>query len=391
MYAFKKKSIDESISELEKWQSTFDISWLLILKVANQTLATGDQMIATQERLPNVTEGLISQSHPKPEADRAVFLRPDGIDMSTASLITFCEARHFTKGSESLILDSLTCSSTSKISRSLVVKDVKSLAQKLYAHQDPGYGLFKCKGVLKRDTRDQNEDQLNFTLVFKVPRYLLEPRSMRKMLLRAECPNSLSEVVRIGQELAKAVSYIHLLDFVHKKICPESILLLRHIEKDYLAAYLVGFQKFRKDGGMTSLLGSSDWPQMLYCHPKRYGQRPEDAYIMQHDIYSLGVCLLEIGLWESLVRYGESGQLVPSQLIKDYLPSSGMGSIESLKQHLVMLARTRLPRRIGSKYAEIVETCLTCLDDGNADFGDESEFLDADGVLVGVRYIEKLR
>jgi hypothetical protein len=55
-----------------------------------------------------------------------------------------------------------------------------------------------------------------------------------------------------------------------------------------------------------------------------------------------------------------------------------------------MLARTKLPRRTGTNYAEIVETCLTCLDDDNIDFGDESEFVDEDGILVGVRYFGKV-
>ncbi len=56
----------------------------------------------------------------------------------------------------------------------------------------------------------------------------------------------------------------------------------------------------------------------------------------------------------------------------------------------MMVCRTELPRRMGSVYAQIVETCLTCLDH-DADFGDENEFVDEDGVLVGVRFIEKVR
>jgi hypothetical protein len=44
-----------------------------------------------------------------------------------------------------------------------------------------------------------------------------------------------------------------------------------------------------------------------------------------------------------------------------------------------------------TKYAEIAETCLTCLDPENADFGDATEFEDEDGICVGVRYIEKVR
>ncbi|KAM0543152.1 hypothetical protein ACHAPJ_012450 [Fusarium lateritium] len=212
---------------------------------------------------------------------------------------------------------------------------------------------------------------------------------MRDFLLSQERPHSLSDIIRIGRELAKAVSYVHLLDFVHKNIRPESILLPRHTETNEWVTYLVGFQKFRKDGGMTSRLGSSDWEQSLYCHPRRYGKKPEDAYIMQHDIYSLGVCLLEIGLWESFVLYEETGQVVPSALIESFLSSDTTSRIETLKNGLVTLARTSLPGRTGSKYAEIVETCLTCLDESNTDFGDEAEFLDTDGILVGVRYIEK--
>ena len=45
---------------------------------------------------------------------------------------------------------------------------------------------------------------------------------------------------------------------------------------------------------------------------------------------------------------------------------------------------------MGNHYAEIVETCLTCLDKNNSDFGDEIEFLDCNGIPVGVRYIEKV-
>ena len=33
---------------------------------------------------------------------------------------------------------------------------------------------------------------------------------------------------------------------------------------------------------------------------------------------------------------------------------------------------------------------MTCLDESNLDFGNRSEFEDEDGVLVGVRYIEKV-
>ena len=45
---------------------------------------------------------------------------------------------------------------------------------------------------------------------------------------------------------------------------------------------------------------------------------------------------------------------------------------------------------MGRVYTNVVISCLTCLDPQNQDFGDESEFMDEDGILVGVRYIEKV-
>lgn len=59
------------------------------------------------------------------------------------------------------------------------------------------------------------------------------------------------------------------------------------------------------------------------------------------------------------------------------------------KDRLLDLTRLELPRVMGTEYSKVVETCLTCLDENNDDFGDQSEFEDTDGIVVGARYIEK--
>jgi hypothetical protein len=112
---------------------------------------------------------------------------------------------------------------------------------------------------------------------------------------------------------------------------------------------------------------------------------------MQHDIYSLGVCLLEIGMWETFVTYdspeGEAQRSKALCLDKDELELS---NASALKDHLVTLSRSsKLTAKMGTKYSEVVEMCLTCLDEGNVYFGDGQEFQD-DGVSVGVRYIKKV-
>lgn len=58
---------------------------------------------------------------------------------------------------------------------------------------------------------------------------------------------------------------------------------------------------------------------------------------------------------------------------------------------MVSLAKDRLPVVVGERYTNLTTACLTCLDkvDGNT-FGTEKELHDQDGILVGVRYIEKV-
>jgi hypothetical protein len=57
------------------------------------------------------------------------------------------------------------------------------------------------------------------------------------------------------------------------------------------------------DGGVTSFraedLDPRRWP---YRHPQRWGEKVKWPFTMLHDIYSLGVVLLEIGLWQSLIK-----------------------------------------------------------------------------------------
>lgn len=61
-----------------------------------------------------------------------------------------------------------------------------------------------------------------------------------------------------------------------------------------------------------------------------------------------------------------------------------------IKRELVALAESRLPQTMGTVYTNVVLSCLKCLDPDNEVFGDENEFTDEDGILVGVRYIEKV-
>lgn len=108
---------------------------------------------------------------------------------------------------------------------------------------------------------------------------------------------------------------------------------------------------------------------------------------MEHDIYSLGVCLLEIGLWTSFVAYDSEEKPCQGEIL-NAIPDTQ--SPTDLKTALVLMAKEQLPSKMGDRYCSIVVNCLTCLDEDNADFADEAQFQDESGILIGVKYIEKV-
>jgi hypothetical protein len=124
---------------------------------------------------------------------------------------------------------------------------------------------------------------------------------------------------------------------------------------------------------------------------------------MQHDIYSLGVVLLEIGLWTSFVLYGED-EGTSSPIQNDILgsvdlarPRNPRGSASRNKLELEGLAIRELPSRVGKRYTDVVLLCLRCLDAGNGSNHDgqgcdvgAADWTDEDGVTIGVSYIENV-
>lgn len=210
------------------------------------------------------------------------------------------------------------------------------------------------------------------------------------MILNGSPSVSLTYRLIIAKSIARSVIFLHTASFVHKNIRPETVLTT-----DSGAAYLVGFQRFRGATSNTYRTGDTLWQENLYRHPTRQGEAPEEVYTMQHDVYSLGVCLLEIGLWTSFVNYTTNMHhedcIVPGLLdIATVLPISDVRKRAfEFKRMCTRLATERLPSRMGEMYTEVVLACLTCLDKDSS-FADTAEEADEDGVAVGVHYISKV-
>jgi serine/threonine protein kinase len=278
---------------------------------------------------------------------------------------------------------------------SQVREDVEDLARKLMQVDPDAFGLLRCHGVLRN--LDTNGQLSSIDILYQTPKDSSQPTSLRELLLDQK-PVSVSAIMRLVKQLVRSVSYIHACNFVHKNIRPENIIVFQGPNSPLGSTFLLGFSHFRNTNFQTNLIGDPAWHRNLYRHPQRQGTLVQDRYVMQHDIYSLGVCLLEIGLWKPFVWYpisGEHGEPVPGLVLEFKLSDAQFATVGSaaslgIKEHLVELAKNNLPSRLGDMYTEIVLACLNCLDPENEEFGSVKDLVDGDGVTVGVRFIEKV-
>jgi serine/threonine protein kinase len=426
---YLKSPLQKSVQDFEDWYRRWDPSWFLIARLALPEIdaAIREHRSETDDATPLKIMGGLRDAHRanmetnhRPLGflpNNVAFYLPRQVDLSTASVCARSDSHTLA------ILDHIEYRpGTSEVD---ISDDVQSLAR-VMSNLDPvACNLLKCEGV-KRNT-DEAGRLRGFSLAFEMPPprpslsnelissrtnddrstmvsghtvvaiwyYLLtsaqmEIRSLRSSLLRQTPVVSISFRLAIAKSMARAVIFLHSASFVHKNIRPETVLTT-----DSGSSYLVGFQKFRATASHTYMLGDALWHENVYRHPTRQGVAPEDMYTMLHDVYSLGVCLLEIGLWSSFVQYaiGSNGEtsILPGLLEIAAVPKmrDERRRAFELKRVLTDLATSKLPGCMGDKYTSLVVSCLSCLDKTSKfiDSDAASDNLD-DGTDLGARYIQ---
>ncbi|KAF2233266.1 hypothetical protein EV356DRAFT_568130 [Viridothelium virens] len=336
-YASLKESLDRTIRDLESWQKMFDPSWFLIMRVASQHVDM--ELDRSHQASPMMTtaSSVRDSLREHPQQPISVFLPENRLYTAQFTDIPFSSAKllHWADSTRWFLVDPISCDSRLEFDQRR--KAVRDLARKLMIVEPTTFALLKF---------------------FKTPDKAFIPQTLRTTLLLRGTHHSLPERLRLATQLSRAICSIHTFGFVHKSIRPENIMLFQDEDSKLGSAFLLGFEKIRLEEGGTKLRGDNAWEKNLYRHPERQGV----------DFQASGT--------DS--EHAEPGNYEFS------------GEAESVKNELIALANEKLPSYMGSKYAMIVKTCLTCLDEGIEDFGDEDELQDEDGVLVAVRYIEKL-
>ena len=312
---FKKESIDKTIRELEEWQRYYDPTWYLVVLI-NNTLVDSEllQLAPPRSNAATSLSGTTALRSIRQEGTESlaqahhavhVSLDPSVLDTGETTAIRFSDTKLFTQVSESetrtFLVDSLSCGHFPNVAMARV--DSEALARRLKVADREASSLPKCQGIVK--TKNATGDLESIHILFRFRGG--SPRSLRQDLLEAQTV-SLSRILGIARCLAKTISFVHVCEFVHKNIRPEAVIITdTGIGASSQEAFLLGFVSFRNVNFQTLRKGDNMIERNLYRHPSRQGGLIRDNYVMQHDIYSLGVCLLEIGLWTSFVSYSEAG------------------------------------------------------------------------------------
>lgn len=156
--------------------------------------------------------------------------------------------------------------------------------------------------------------------------------------------------VRVAREFVTAVAYVHAVDWVHKAVRPNNVLML-HAYNDLAFpsglghAFLVGFEFARHGGARSTGSGHWGWKDDIYRHPDRQNRDGVDLeiyYTTKHDIYSVGVVLLEIAVWASVA------QSLPELKLAD----------PDQRRRLLLDYADQAAGSIGSRYAALAKKCI---------------------------------
>ena len=352
---FLKGSLEKDVSALEKWRDMFSSTFYMLSIPKNPTL---DRILSMEVRknappvgsaVANVKAIRDVQANDPTKQFSSVWLPPVRMYFPnpigySGSHIVLDENTH-TK----YIMETITADQGRRDYDQLD-RDVTKLARVLRESKDVP-GILACKGVVRKVGMTGQPEEFQFIL--EMPHRLGDtPSCLRSVLHRsAHEPPPLEGRVLLARQIANAVIFVHNLNFVYKNMRPDTILIFPNPGNTLGIPFLLGYQMFRSVNGITFKAGDHSWWKNLYRHPSRQGIHPDKIYRMQHDIYSLGVILLEIGLWSPFVDQNEQpgealSEIVP--ILQDRDQSKGAIRIEKV---LVSMASHYLPPKTGTKYS----------------------------------------
>ena len=171
--------------------------------------------------------------------------------------------------------------------------------------------ILNCLGYFQDDSADRRL----FGFINVIPpkaSQLSIPVSLNELLQDVRNPKrtfalpTLPQRIRIAQRLAITFLELHNSEWLHKSFHSDNVIFFKQNDKvvQFEAPYVCGFEFSRPDQVSAISFDVQSSLMDIYRHPSLRGpfqpgkERPR--YQRAYDVYSLGLVLLEIGLWQSV-------------------------------------------------------------------------------------------
>ncbi|KAI3582919.1 hypothetical protein IWW34DRAFT_726079 [Fusarium oxysporum f. sp. albedinis] len=190
---------------------------------------------------------------------------------------------------------------------------IHDLALLLHSEKKPQeFRTLECIAMV--DIPVAEEEDAQYGLVFKLEEGQQVYNLLELLSREGSAPKSLTERLKLAKLLSKTLLFLHLGSWLHKGIRSDNVLFLSSdiSSVDLGAAYIGGFDYSRlfRETRLTQNVGDNRF-QNAYRHPDHQGhplhengERPSFSY--KADLYSLGVVLVEIGLWSPIIKLLDS-------------------------------------------------------------------------------------
>jgi hypothetical protein len=205
----------------------------------------------------------------------------------------------------------------------------------------------------------QDWDDQKFGYVFEMPKNAdraIGPISLYSCLRRARLSDrplplpTLGDRILLARSLAYSLTELHFTGILHRDLHSGNVLIFKDYASGRLAMhdpYIGGFGISRPEQDDSLSISTSHVPFDEFRHPELrdpslvLADGQHTSFRRRYDVYSLGLVLLEVGLWKP---------------ISSFLPK-GLSATESARK-LLSAARLNLAHHMGVKYSEAVVECI---------------------------------
>jgi len=271
-YVNKKKALYLVVDEIEKWQARYDPTWIWIMQMSISNI---DDELHKQEKKPKsdqipiiiaakgIRDAARATHDVKVRDQGSIWIGADDLDLDPIHIANSSVQISTLRGKKEMVLiDTMTCNPAANANST--IKEVRNLGR-ILAEVDPSiFGLLKCRGIIKVPKASSFTPQplSDFKFIFDIPQQLSNPQSLRAVLLSGTS-YPLEERLDLAKKLTSSILFVHTVQFVHKNIRPETIILFQNEHSDIGTPFLAGFEQFRLEDGNTYLAGDDMWEHNL--------------------------------------------------------------------------------------------------------------------------------